>query len=56
MTNRLKELKENLPKSKEAIDNLINTIASWSNGFIDDDIMSRTINKLSKDIDNECMD
>lgn len=56
MTNRINELKENLPKSKKAIDNLINTIASWNNGYIDDDIMSRTINKLSEDIDAEQKD
>ena len=49
MTNRLNELKENLPKSKKAIDNLINCIASHSNS-IDDNILARSLNLLESQI------
>lgn len=56
MTNRLNELKKNLPKSKIAIDNLINCIASFSNGNIDDDILNRTLTQLREDIEAEQRD
>lgn len=55
MTNRLKELKKSLPKSKKAIDGLINCIASHSN-IIDDDILIKSIKKLEADIRAECIE
>ena len=55
MTNRLKELDKNLPRSKKAIDRLINCIASHSN-IIDDNILERTIKRLEEDIRAECLE
>jgi hypothetical protein len=50
--NRLKELTKNLPKSKVAIENLINSIAS-NKKVIDDEGLSILIKKLNTRIDNE---
>ena len=51
--NRLNELTKNLPKSKKAINDLINCIASNKN-IIDDNILVKSINKLEDDIREEC--
>lgn len=50
MTNRINELEENLPKTKEKLDALINSIASHSNNIDNetDEILSKHIEKLNK--------
>ena len=55
MENRIKELRENLPLTKEALDQLINCIASHID-IIDDSILNNTIKKLEKDIRVECQE
>ena len=51
--NRLNELTKNLPKSKKAINELINCIASNGN-IIDDNILVESIKKLENNIREEC--
>ena len=52
MTNRLKELENNLPKTERAIIELINCIASHTN-IADDNITSSSIRKLTNEIREE---
>ena len=50
--NRIEELNK-LPKSKEAINKLINCIAS-NRYVVDDEILVKTIEKLTSDIREDC--
>ena len=55
MSNRIKELEKDFPKTKEAFDQFINTIASHRNVAIDD-LIAKHINKLSKKLDDDLRD
>lgn len=55
MANRINELKQYLPRSKESLDNLINMIASHRDE-IDDDMLNRTLISLKDNIEEEVRD